>query len=93
VLAGHCTFLHVDHTPTRYGAEHRTHAYPIEHWHDGDVIVDDFEVDLPAHFRAGTYDAFWGVGVLPCQDDRRLPVTRGPSDGHQRVRLGKLEVR
>jgi hypothetical protein len=93
MLAGHCTFLHVDHTPTRYGAEHRTHPYPMDQWRDGDVIVDDFEVDLPPHFHAGRYDAYWGVGVLPCQDDRRLPVTMGPTDGHNRVALGKLEVR
>jgi hypothetical protein len=92
-LAGHCTFLHVDHTPTRFGAEHRTHAYPIGLWRNGDVIVDDFDVDLPASFRKGAYATYWGVGVLPCQVDRRLPVTDGPTDGHHRVALGALEVR
>lgn len=92
-LAGHCTFLHVDHTPTRYGAEHREHPYPMSSWGEGDVVIDDFEIDLPAHFTIGSYPIYWGVGILPCQDDRRMPITAGPNDGHHRVPLGRLEVR
>jgi hypothetical protein len=90
---GFCTFLHLDHTPTRYSVEHRSHPYPMSLWRDRDVLVDDFEIALPPQFGAGTYPIYWGVGVLPCQDDRRLPVTSGPSDGHDRLRLGRVEVR
>ncbi|WP_394846069.1 hypothetical protein LZC95_01235 [Pendulispora brunnea] len=92
-LHAYCTFLHIDHTPTRFAAEHREHPYPMPVWQAGDVIVDDFEVTLPPHFRAGQYALWWGIGELPCQDDRRMPVTSGPNDGHGRVRGGSLEVR
>jgi hypothetical protein len=96
-IQGHCTFVHIDHTPTRYGNEHRDHqSYPISLWHAGDIIIDDFEVDLPPHFGRGTYPLYWGVGVLPCQDDQRMPIiTTGSAhnDGHHRLNLGRLEVR
>ncbi len=89
----YCTFLHVDHTPSRFSAEHRELPYPIALWRPGDVVIDDFTVKLPAHFRAGSYRMFWGVGLLPCEDDRRLGVTAGPTDGHDRIPGGTLEVR
>jgi hypothetical protein len=91
--SAYCTFLHVDHAPSRFSAEHRELPYPIALWRAGDVVVDDFVVKLPAHFRAGSYRMYWGVGVLPCDDDRRLHVTSGPNDGHDRVPAGTLEVR
>ncbi|WP_394829052.1 hypothetical protein [Pendulispora albinea] len=89
----YCTFLHIDHAPTRFAAEHREHLYPMSLWQVGDVIVDDFEVTLPPHFHTGRYALWWGIGELPCQDDRRMPVTAGPNDGHGRARGGTLEVR
>lgn len=92
-MGASCTFLHVDHTPTRFSAEHKAHTYPMPLWRGGDVIVDDFEITLSAAFRAGRYAMSWGVGVLPCEDDRRLPVTRGPHDGKNRITAGNLEVR
>jgi hypothetical protein len=92
-ISGYCTFLHVDHSPARFSAEHRELAYPMSVWRDGDVIVDDFEVKLPAHFRTGSYRMYWGVGALPCEDDRRMHVTSGPNDGHERIPAGNLEVR
>lgn len=92
-LGGYCTFLHVDHSPARFSAEHRELPYPMPLWRAGDVVVDDYEVKLPPHFRAGSYPMFWGVGVLPCEDDRRMHITSGPSDGRDRVPAGKLEVR
>ena len=92
-LGGHCTFLHVDHAPARFSAEHREVAYPMPLWRDGDVVVDDFEVKLPAHFRTGSYRMFWGVGVLPCEDDRRMHVSSGATDGRDRIPAGTLEVR
>lgn len=92
-LRGHCTFVHVDHVPTRFSAEHLDHPYPTALWRDGDVIVDEFAISLPAHFTTGSYELHWGAGVLPCSDDRRMPVTSGPRDAHHRVPLGRLEVR
>ena len=53
----------------------------------------DFDVKLPAHFRAGSYRMFWGVGALPGEDDRRMHVTSGPNDGRDRIPAGSLEVR
>jgi hypothetical protein len=92
-LGGYCTFLHIDHAPSRFSAEHRELPYPIALWRPGDVVIDDFDVKLPAHFRAGSYRMYWGVGVLPCEDDRRMHVTSGESDGHGRIPAGFLEVR
>lgn len=92
-LRGHCTFVHVDHTPTRFSTEHMELPYPVGLWRDGDVIVDEFTIDLPPHFTRGGYELFWGAGVLPCSDDRRMPVTSGPRDAHHRIPLGRLEVR
>jgi hypothetical protein len=92
-LGGYCTFLHIDHSPSRFSAEHRELPYPMALWRPGDVVIDDFDVKLPAHFRAGSYRMYWGVGALPCEDDRRMHVTAGESDGHDRIPAGLLEVR
>jgi hypothetical protein len=91
--SAYCTFLHVDHSRARFSAEHRDLPYPIGLWRAGDVVVDDFEIKLPAHFRAGSYRMYWGLGVLPCEDDRRMHVTSGPNDGRDRIPAGFLEVR
>jgi hypothetical protein len=92
-LSGYCTFIHIDSAPTRFSAEHKTHTYPMTLWHGGDIVIDDFEVVLPPHFHAGRYAVYWGVGVLPCADDQRMPITSGPDDGHARVPAGFLEVK
>lgn len=92
-MHGYCTFLHVDHSPSRFSAEHRELAYPMGLWREGDVVSDDFDVKLPAHFRAGSYRMYFGVGALPCEDDRRMHVTSGPTDGRDRIPAGPVEVR
>ncbi len=92
--AGYCTFIHLEHTPTRVTAEHKEFAvYPMTLWQRGDIVVDDFALTLSPQFGAGHYTLYYGVGQLPCEDDKRLAVTRGPSDGHDRVRAGDVEVR
>ncbi len=92
--AGYCTFIHLEHTPTRMTAEHKEFAvYPMTLWQRGDIVVDDFALTLSPQFGAGHYTLYYGVGQLPCEDDKRLAVTRGPSDGHDRVRAGDVEVR
>jgi hypothetical protein len=90
---GHCTFLHVDRSPARFAAEHGSFTdYPTSLWQPGDVVVDDYVVRLPLAFRGAVAPAYVGVGVLPCNDDRRMPVTVGSSDGHDRLLLGRLAV-
>jgi hypothetical protein len=89
---GFCTFLHVDHHPTRFTAENKDWtAYPMPLWQSGDVVVDDYEVSLPTHFGRGEYPIWFGFGQLPCSDDRRLEVTRGSHDAN-RVHGGRLRV-
>ena len=85
--------MHIDHAPARFAAEHRELAYPLRLWTAGEIFVDEYDVALGSDFSAGRYPMFWGMGVLPCEDDRRREVTRGPSDGHGRIALGELEVR
>ncbi len=92
-VSGFCTFLHIDHRPSRFAAEHgEWRQYPMKLWQPGDRVMDEFEVDLPLHFVAGDYPVYFGFGVLPCRDNRRLPVTRGAHDNH-RVSAGTLRVR
>jgi 4-amino-4-deoxy-L-arabinose transferase-like glycosyltransferase len=91
---GHCTFLHIDHETTRHSEEHREWIeYPMRLWHAGDVIVDRYTVKPSAGFHQGRHPVLVGFGVLPCNDDRRLSVVRGDSDGRNRVRLGEIEYR
>jgi hypothetical protein len=91
---GYCTFIHVDHSPTRISIEHKDFSiYPMSLWREGDVIVDDFPIKLPAHFGQGAYLIHFGIGVLPCEDDRRMPITAGNNDGRDRLKVGTLEVR
>lgn len=85
----YCTFVHIDHTPSRFSAEHRTLAYPMPYWLPGDVVTDTFDVSLPTHFRKGSYPIYYGLGQLPCEDDRRMAV-RGSADG--RISGGRLVV-
>lgn len=92
--AGYCTFIHLEHSPTRMTAEHKDFAtYPMTLWQRGDVVIDDFAIKLSPQLGAGRYTLYYGVGLLPCEDDRRLTVTRGSTDGHDRVRAGDVEVR
>ena len=90
---GHCTFVHLDRSPARFSEEHREwSAYPMSLWRAGDVLVDDYAVRLPPAFRGGDAPLYVGVGVLPCSDDRRMPITAGANDGNQRAALGKVHV-
>jgi hypothetical protein len=91
-MAGYCSFVHVDHSPARHTAEHKAWPYPMALWQRGDVIADDFEMELPTYFGRGDYPLLFGFGQLPCTDERRLEVTRGSHDAH-RVRAGSIHVR
>ncbi len=90
----YCTFIHIEHTPTRFSAEHKEAEwarYPMRFWRKGDVIADEFAVSLPASFRAGKYPLYIGLDQLPCVGDHRVPVTRG-AHVDQRLEAGLLEV-
>ncbi len=90
----YCTFIHIENTPTRFSVEHKEAEwarYPMRWWRKGDVIADEFNVSLPAHFRAGKYPLYLGLDQLPCVGDKRVTVTRG-AHSDQRLDAGFLEV-
>ena len=90
---GLCSFVHVDGQGRRFNAEHRDFPrYPLRYWQPGDVIVDEFEVNLGGHFTPGAYALRYGFDHLPCDGHARLPV-QGPHDGDNRVIGGNLHVR
>jgi hypothetical protein len=93
-MRGFCTFLHIDGASTRFNAEHKEdRLVPMALWQPGDIVIDDFAVEKPRDFPSGKHPAYWGIGILPCQDDHRMHVTEGPSDGRDRIRLGDVEVK
>jgi hypothetical protein len=88
-----CSFVHVDGQGRRFNGEHRDFTrYPIRYWQPGDVIVDEYEVNLGGHFTPGAYALRYGFDHLPCDGHARLPV-QGPHDGDHRVIGGNLHVR
>jgi hypothetical protein len=90
---GLCSFVHIDGQGRRHNAEHREfRRYPMRYWQPGDVIVDEFEVTLGAHFTPGPYALRYGLDRLPCDGRARLPV-KGPRDGEDRVIGGTVHVR
>jgi hypothetical protein len=89
VSGGYCTFIHVDHTPTRFSKEHMEHRYPMQYWQAGDVIMDDFDVDLGATFGKGAYPAYLGFDRLPCDGSARMRV---PDTSDNRIPAGMLEI-
>ncbi|MFO0675655.1 MAG: hypothetical protein U0169_03915 [Polyangiaceae bacterium] len=93
-LTGACSFVHLEGTPHRIALDHPDlGAYPMRLWRTGDFIVDDFEITVPSSFVSGVVPLRFGFGVLPCTDDRRKPILRGPDDGSGRVVAGTVVVR
>jgi hypothetical protein len=68
-------------------------AFPTAYWLPGEYIKDPIEVDVPLMTTpAGTYTLF--VGFWPGGEQKRLPITSGNiSDGHDRARIGTIEIR
>jgi hypothetical protein len=89
----HCTFVHIDHRPTRFSAENMDWStHPMARWKPGEHVADRYEVHLPVYFTSGSYEVLFGVGVLPCTDDRRMAIVSGDHDGAQRIRGGMIRV-
>jgi hypothetical protein len=89
--AGYKIFLHFE-GPGRFLGDHEPleGKLPTEHWHPGTYLVDPHRVDLPLLTTAGgVYQVYMGLWRGP----KRLAVVKGPTDGHDRVRLGTLRVK
>lgn len=84
-------FVHIDGHGQRINGDHEpaNGLYPVRHWLEGDVIVDELELEVPAHYHPGDYTIY--VGFF--QGSRRLPVKEGPATSDDRLRAGILRVR
>jgi hypothetical protein len=88
---GYKIFLHFE-GPGRFLGDHDPleGRLPTEHWYPGTYLVDPHRVDLPLLTTAGgVYQVYMGLW----RGTSRLAVVSGPSDGQNRVRLGRLRVR
>ena len=83
-------FIHIDGFRKRHNGDHKVTngKYPFSMWQVGDVIVDDYEFKLEPNFTPGAYTVYFGL----FSGDTRLKVTKGPSDGDNRVNGGALRV-
>jgi hypothetical protein len=67
-------------------------AFPTSFWLPGEYVRDHSETDVPLMTTpAGTYVVY--IGFWPGGEGKRLPITEGPNDGADRVRLGTLEIK
>ena len=93
VPAGYCSFVHVDVRPTRAAVEDKELAvYPTRLWRSGDFVVVSHPLKIPHGASAGRAEVGFGLGVLPCTDDRRAEVVSGRHSGN-RVYGGSVDVR
>lgn len=93
VPGGHCSFVHVDTRPIRGAFEDRElRAYPMHLWRDGDFVVVEHVVPIPRGAAKGRAEVSFGLGVLPCSDDRRAHVVEG-AHTFDRVSGGYVDVR
>jgi hypothetical protein len=68
-------------------------AFPTAHWRPGDVVRDEHRFDVPLVTNGSGRYAL-SMGFWPGGDtDRRLAITAGAGDGHNRVPLGTIEVK
>ncbi len=93
VAPGFTAFVHLDGHGRRHNGDHPLVAagelrYPPELWLPGDIVVDESDLTLERNFAHGSYTLYLGFFA----GERRLPVTRGPSDGEDRLRAGQLRV-
>jgi hypothetical protein len=84
-------FVHIERGPSRLNGDHDPvdGKYPVSLWEVGDVILDEQELTVPAHFAPGDYQIMVGFWI----GERRLEVIEGPADDGNRVRAGVLRVR
>lgn len=102
-------FLHIDQSGNRIHGDHWplnlkqgeagkncVGCFKTDHWLKGDVVLDVFETEVPAATPSGAHE-IW-LGFFTPGSDKRLKATEWDRnvvhhDGHNRVRLGELQVR
>lgn len=102
-------FLHIDQSGNRIHGDHWplnlkqgeagkncVGCFKSDHWLKGDVVMDVFETEVPAATPSGVHE-IW-LGFFTPGSDKRLKAkdwdrTVVRHDGHNRVRLGELQVR
>jgi hypothetical protein len=91
VSGGYRVFVHIDNGGQRVHGDHDPidGNYPVKLWDVGDIIVDRQRIDVGGHIRGGAFKMFVGFYA----GDHRLPVTEGPKDDADRVRVGVLRIR
>ncbi len=83
-------FIHIDGFHRRHNGDHKPMdgKYPFHLWLKDDILLDDHEFNLEPNFTPGAYTVYFGLFV----GDTRLKVTKGPSDGDNRINGGPLNV-
>ncbi len=91
VPGGHKIFLHIDGAGSRLNGDHEPvgDRYPVRLWDEGDIIVDEQELRVPANYRPGRYTMWIGFYA----GSNRLDVTEGPEDDANRLNAGSFVVR
>ena len=93
--------IHGDHWPlnlkTGEAGKQCVGCYRSDHWMKGDVVFDVYEGDVPIATPSGAHEIWMGL-YAPGGGDKRLPIKTWDRrnvrhDGHNRVRLGVLQVR
>ncbi len=84
------SFIHIDGHGRRFNGDHdpMEKKYPMTLWQVGDVLVDDYPVQLEPNFTPGGYMLYFGFFV----GNTRLKVTRGKHH-EDRIEGGTLQVR
>ncbi|HOT09713.1 MAG TPA: hypothetical protein PK710_08080, partial [Polyangiaceae bacterium] len=83
-------FIHIDGHGRRFNGDHlpMDKKYPMTLWQVGDVLVDDYPIQLEPNFTPGGYGLYYGFFV----GNTRLKVTRGKHND-DRIEGGTIQVR
>ncbi|MFW5967849.1 MAG: hypothetical protein ACOCV2_10040, partial [Persicimonas sp.] len=85
-------FMHVDRGGSRLHGDHDPVGgdYPTNRWEPGDIIVDEYELEIESYSTPGVYTIWMGF----FRGDRRMQVTPSQADdGQNRVMVGRIDVR
>lgn len=84
-------FVHIDGQGNRINGDHDPvdGKYPTHDWRQGDIVVDEQRLTVPANYGVGDYQIY--VGLF--SGDTRLPISEGSNDGENRTLVGTLTVR
>ncbi len=90
-LGAQKVFVHIDGQGNRINGDHDPveGKYPTKDWRQGDIIVDEQKLTVPANYGVGEYTIY--VGLF--SGDNRLPISKGSNDGEDRAPVGTLTVR